>query len=260
MINFTCLKWGTKYDSEYVNRLYTMIKRNCDVEFQLHCCTEDASNIREEVNIIPLPEHLYLETYWWKLWITSNEFPIKGKCVFFDLDIVIQNNLQELVDYECGGMLYILNAKWRSEYIKKIGKTIKLTSTNSSVMLWNSSVRVDAGLEKFIKDPEFYMTKYVGNDNYLEFELPGQYKTLPIEWVYCRVFGYDETDEDRFSYAVDIYDIGLGDMQLKLYRIPDRMICLFNGIDSEDIDYRIYDGFEHYWSDSMSDTISSHIH
>lgn len=253
MINFTCLKWGTKYDSEYVNRLYTMIKRNCNVEFQLHCCTEDGNDIREEVNIIPLPEHLYLETYWWKLWITSNEFPIKGNCVFFDLDIVIQNNLQELIDYECGGMLYILNAKWRSEYIKEIGKTIKLTSTNSSVMLWNSSVRVDTALEKFMKDPEFYMTKYVGNDNYLEFELPGQYKTLPIEWVYCRMFGYDD-DANSLENASEYYT-DLNHNRFPLFYCPERMICLFNGIgDGRNttgyyVDSRIYNGFEHYWSD-----------
>ena len=111
-----------------------MIQRNCDEEFLLYCCTEDSAGIREEVDIIPLPEYLHLETYWWKLWITSNKFPVRGKCIFFDLDIVIQNNLKELLEYDCDKGLFILYTKWRSEYIKEVGYNIKLTSTNSSVM------------------------------------------------------------------------------------------------------------------------------
>lgn len=257
MINFICLKWGNKYDATYVNRLYTMIQRNCDEEFLLYCCTEDSAGIREEVDIIPLPEDLHLETYWWKLWITSNKFPVRGKCIFFDLDIVIQNNLKELLEYDCDKGLFILYTKWRSEYIKEVGYNIKLTSTNSSVMLWNSYIRVDTAFDKFMQDPELYMTKYFGNDNYLEFECPGTYHTLPTDWIYCRVWGYDDTylEENASQYYTDYTYKDGNDNEFPLYYLPERMICLFNGVgDYRDttglyIDSRVYDDFEHYWSD-----------
>jgi hypothetical protein len=257
MINFICLKWGTKYDAEYVNRMYTMIKRNCDVEFLLHCCTEDSTGIREEVNIIPLSGDLHLETYWWKLWIISNQFPVRGKCIFFDLDIVIQNNLKEVIEYRCADKLYILSAKWKKGHITDLEYNIKFTSTNSSVMLWNSSIRLDTAFDKFMSDPEFYMMKYVGNDNYLEYECQGTCNTLPTDWVYCRLWGYDYTiafEEERKYHTQYLYKDLRGNT-FQLYYMPERMICMFNGIGDYTnssgyyIDSKVYDGFEFYWSD-----------
>jgi len=30
-----CMKWGTKYGPEYVNRLYAMVRRHLTLDFQL---------------------------------------------------------------------------------------------------------------------------------------------------------------------------------------------------------------------------------
>lgn len=249
MINVICLKWGKKYDSEYVNRLYRMVKRNLHIPFEFHCCSDDFTNISSEVQRIPLPTDDYmLETFWWKLWIHSNEFPIKGKCIFLDLDTVVQNDISTIARFDCGDDLYVLKAQWRIEKVTKFGATHQ-TMINSSVMVWDSSARNDTFFEKFMSNPELYMLKYHGNDDYLEYEHPSQYKTLPIDWVYCRVWGYDDTDPRRERRAPDRY-IDIWNIRLQLYRMPERMICMFNGIgDHHGIDHRIYDGFEHYWAD-----------
>ena len=55
-VNIICMKWGEKFPSEYVNRLYGMVKRNLTNEFRFVCFTENSKGIRPEVEIQPLPE------------------------------------------------------------------------------------------------------------------------------------------------------------------------------------------------------------
>ena len=224
-----------------------MIARNCKLPFTLHCCTEDSTDIRDEVNIVPLPMEYGLETFWWKLWITSNEFPVIGKCIFFDLDMVIQNDLSKLAEYDPIDKLSVLKAQWRWDKIHRL--RIKMTRINSSVIVWDNTKRTDPMFDLMIPDADYYMLKYHGNDDFMEAEFPLEYNTLPHEWFYCRVWGYDDLDPNREKNAPDPY-IDLWNIRIQLYRMPDRLVCLFNGIkDLEGIDSRIYEGFEHYWSD-----------
>ena len=44
-----CMKWGTKYGPEYVNRLYAMVRRNLTGDFRFVCLTDDGTGIRSEV-------------------------------------------------------------------------------------------------------------------------------------------------------------------------------------------------------------------
>lgn len=101
MIHVVCLKWGNKYGIEYVNRLYSMVKKNLTVPFEFHCLTEDSEGVRPEVLIETLPE-LELHTWWYKLLIFKEGFlgfSNEDKILFLDLDIVILNSLDPLVSY-----------------------------------------------------------------------------------------------------------------------------------------------------------------
>ena len=51
-----CMKWGTKYGPEYVNRLYAMVRRNLTGDFRFVCLTDDGSGIRSEVECFPIPD------------------------------------------------------------------------------------------------------------------------------------------------------------------------------------------------------------
>lgn len=223
-----------------------MAKKNISTPFKFYCCSEDFIGIYPEIELISLPD-IDLETWWWKLWINSNEFPIKGKCIMLDLDLVIQNNIQEIIEFDTGSDLYILKAQWKSD--AEYNGWIKDTKTNSSITCWDNTKYEDHFFNRFMSNPEYYMSTYRGKDGYLEEEFSGSFKTLPTHWVYCRLWGYDESDPDRYQYAVDPYRTLLN-ISCSLYRMPDRMICLFNGIrDDRGITDDIYDGFEHYWSD-----------
>ena len=51
-----CLKWGNKYGPEYVNKMYNMVKRNCTLDYEFICFTEDRNGIDRNIRTEPLPE------------------------------------------------------------------------------------------------------------------------------------------------------------------------------------------------------------
>lgn len=61
-VNVFCVKWGTRYDAEYVNKLFRGIKRNTTKQFEFYCFTENPEGLLEEVKVIPLKENW---SGWW---------------------------------------------------------------------------------------------------------------------------------------------------------------------------------------------------
>ena len=53
-ISFVCMKWGKKYDAEYVNKLYRGIKRNITKIFDFYCITEDRAGLLNEIKSLDL--------------------------------------------------------------------------------------------------------------------------------------------------------------------------------------------------------------
>lgn len=51
-----CLKWGDMYGPEYVNRLFAMVSRNVDSPVRFVCFTEDATGLRDDIEIKALPD------------------------------------------------------------------------------------------------------------------------------------------------------------------------------------------------------------
>jgi hypothetical protein len=53
-INVCCVKSGDKYDSDYVNTLYFMVKRNLTIPFDFICFTENSTNLLQQIKVINL--------------------------------------------------------------------------------------------------------------------------------------------------------------------------------------------------------------
>ncbi len=93
-----CMKWGTKYGPEYINRLYGMVRRNLRGDFRFVCLTDDSSGIRAEVECLPIPD-LRLpdglpERGWKKLTTFEADLHgLKGTALFLDIDIVITDSI-----------------------------------------------------------------------------------------------------------------------------------------------------------------------
>ena len=104
MVNIICMKWGDKFPATYVNRLYGMVVRNLSLPFRFVCFTENGKDIRDEVEIQPLPE-LDLpanapERGWRKLTVFKEGFGgLNGKTLFLDLDVVIVGSLDDFFTF-----------------------------------------------------------------------------------------------------------------------------------------------------------------
>ena len=102
-VNVVCMKWGTLYGSEYVNRLYGMVASNLKRTFKFYCITDDDAGIRDEVMIRELPEFTMPSTAggpWQKLLMFRRDLSgIRGKTMFLDLDIIIVGPLDRFFDF-----------------------------------------------------------------------------------------------------------------------------------------------------------------
>lgn len=98
-----CMKWGTKYGPEYVNRLYGMVARHLRGAFHFVCLTDSAAGVRQEVRCLPIPS-LDLpagipERGWTKLTtFTADLHGLQGTALFLDLDVVIVGDITPFFD------------------------------------------------------------------------------------------------------------------------------------------------------------------
>ena len=109
-VNVICMKWGTKYGPEYVNRLYRGVTRHLNRPHRFVCFTDDAAGIDPGVEVMPMPD-LGLppspERGWFKLaTFAPTLFDLKGQTLFLDLDLVIVADLD--IFFELPGRFYIM--------------------------------------------------------------------------------------------------------------------------------------------------------
>ena len=99
MNNIVCIKWGKLYSSEDVNMLEYMLKKNTTKPFKLYCLTDDCFNINRSIEIISFPKNNDLQGHWNKMYLFNKEIIRLNNFIYFDLDIVIQKNIDELFTY-----------------------------------------------------------------------------------------------------------------------------------------------------------------
>jgi hypothetical protein len=95
-----CMKWGTKYGPEYVNRLYAMVRRHLRGDFRFICLTDRSEGIRPEVECRPIPPlNIQLapgqrDGAWKKLTTFEADLHgLHGTALFLDLDVVVVGSL-----------------------------------------------------------------------------------------------------------------------------------------------------------------------
>ena len=54
--NVVCIKWGTAFGPEYVNRLYSGVRRHLARNLRFLCMTERAEGLHPEIEHLPLPD------------------------------------------------------------------------------------------------------------------------------------------------------------------------------------------------------------
>ncbi len=125
MLNVVCVKWGTLYGPEYVNRLYAMVARNlrAGTEGRFICYTDDPSGLDNAILSRPLPGGI--EGWWNKLYLFEpHQFESGERVLFLDLDTLIVGPLDGIAAW--GGDFAILRDFYRPDGLQ------------SSVMAWRA--------------------------------------------------------------------------------------------------------------------------
>jgi len=172
-----------------------------------------------------------------------------GPCLYFDHDVIIQNNIDHLFNYLSDDLMMV-RAYWKGNLMSdgshKREKDRWDMYANSSVLLWKSNNCVDIW-NHFQKDPDYFMVQYKGIDRFI-FHEKMKIDFFPKGIIYSRIFGETENDistaELTRNKIKETGDEKLDYDTIYLHHIKDRTICLFNG---PKYDW-LYEGFEHYWS------------
>ena len=97
IVNIITMKWGIKYDSEYVNKLYRGVVRNTTKKFNFICFTDCSEGLNSNIEVREISED------WKCLLCKSTIFAdfhnFKGLNFFIDLDMIITGNLDDIFSY-----------------------------------------------------------------------------------------------------------------------------------------------------------------
>jgi len=160
-MNIIFVKVGDLYNEKHVNRLYNQINKYYP-EANYYCYTENSKNIK--INCIPVFKKPTLRSWWNKLAMFSEEFPVKGKCLYFDLDMDIKGDFTNFIKWNG---LTITKVYWKDNlYMAPHAYDVHI---NSSVITWT------AGEQKhiwnhFMSNRDYFLRKYAGIDRFIVHE------------------------------------------------------------------------------------------
>ena len=105
-----------------------MVARHMTIPYEFVCLTDDLTPI-EGVRSIVQPNVGYARGWWHKVHMFDPTLPIEGRILYFDLDVVIHNNIDKLGNTHTSEFMGIhdFNRTFYNNWI----------NLNSSVMAWN---------------------------------------------------------------------------------------------------------------------------
>lgn len=211
-----CLKHGTKYSSDYVNKLYNMVMRNTTLNVKFACLTEDTTGLDKNIITIPLPSNL---TGWWcKPYMFTKDLPIKGTILYLDLDVVIANNIDKLLTYQPG--------RWCT--IRDFTRVMRpgWNKYNSSVVRFETG-QLDFVWEEYRKDPKEIQKRFFGDQDYLwEATKSQQARLYPDTWIMS--WKWEIRKSREFAPGGTKGNRRLKDIE-NVTPKPETCICVFHG-------------------------------
>lgn len=178
-----CMKWGTKYGPEYVNRLYSMVSRHLTLPFEMVCLTDDKNGITPEVTCFDIPP-LDLPTNspergWNKLSTFEPDlYGLEGQALFLDLDVVIVNNIDCF--FEAPGEFLVIH-DWKRPW--------RITG-NTSVYRFKLGAFPDV-LPYFRENFDDIRKRFRNEQAYLSWFVKDKYNTLDYwEPSWCKSYKY----------------------------------------------------------------------
>ena len=204
-VAFVCVKWGTKYGSEYVNALYGGLQRHywscphypSQSQPLLVCLTDDPSGVRPEVQVSLLPDSSTSAWRGWWLkghlfgnWVDALLPAAPTTFVFLDLDTVLCGPLRPCIEplvrkaIQTGAVLSLQAGQFKASEGRDEG-------INSSILVWrndSSTSSLFGFLEKHYQAVTSVVYKF---DHYLEMMLLSHTRHVAVDEAWpCPPFIY----------------------------------------------------------------------
>lgn len=159
--NIIFVKHGNKYSAKHVNRLVEQLMKYYPWA-NYYCYTDEPEGVM--IECIPVFKKPTLHMWWNKLSMFSDDFPVKGKCLYFDLDMDIKEDPTDWLKWDG---LTILDAYWKKDlYMAPHAYDV---SINSSIITWTAGEQTHIW-NHFITNKDYFMRKYAGIDRFLVHE------------------------------------------------------------------------------------------
>jgi hypothetical protein len=201
-LNCACVIHGDMYDWSYVDRLYSMLKRNFSVPIKFHVFTELGRDV---------PDHMIKHVLtdwpgvggkkkgWWYKMQMFDPGHIQGQVLYFDLDVVITGNLDWVLTLDSEQFWTIRDFKylWRPQW----------QGINSSMMYWNT-LKFGKIWHNFQgRQIAAVMREFHGDQDFLTATIPGHL----VKFVDHQLIK---------SWRWQVKDGGM-DMRTRIYRSPN---------------------------------------
>ena len=158
-LDCACVIHGTAYSWDYVDRLYNMLTRHCSRTIRLHVYTEDNRQVPGHMvkhSLTPWEVH---RAWWYKVQLFNPEHHA-GPLLYFDLDVVIVNNIDWIWKHSAEYF-------WGIRDFNYLQRPTNF-NINSSVMWWNT-VNYQYVWDKFDIGVS---TLYRGDQDYITHTIP----------------------------------------------------------------------------------------
>ena len=177
-----CMKWGSLYGPDYVNRLHRGVMRNVVRPTRFIAFTDDATGLDPAIEVLPIPPVRLAEGLkpgpWRKLALWSKLLgPLAGPVLFLDLDVVLTGPLDALFDHAPGHLVLIRN--WTQPRQSIGNSSVMRFEVGSAPHLLADFEREGAPLTWAMDNEQMYVTRRSG--------LPLAF--WPAEW--CRSFKHE---------------------------------------------------------------------
>ena len=178
-----CIHWGTAYQADDINRLYSMVMRNTSLPICFHLFSDDPPpNLAPEIIIhsepgLEIAPEKNRFSYRKEAGLCDDQLGgLQGERVFFfDLDMLITGHLDELFQYPKEDKFYIIN-DWNTR-----GNHVGQASCYSFVVGTLGYIKTD-----YKADPEYFQKRFgTASQEYLSskvIERFGKLNFWPEEW------------------------------------------------------------------------------
>lgn len=193
-----------------------MVKRHTNHDVSFYCFTDDASGLDADVIPVEFPDIPVIHPKYWfgseaykyglarcwdrpKTFIFNmhNQLNISGRFIFFDLDVIIQNNINPLLTYNFDQPVKLKS--WWQDPRPVQTRRFKISHgayTNGSCMVWSDDQCEVIWKDVLTHQEKIWFTFTDGTDNYHTWRWKELWDFFPAYYAYSYNRGRSWKDDD----------------------------------------------------------------